>query len=166
MKPTRRISPPGTYFVTATTFQRRRFFVVESYARLFPKTLYHYRRQGRFQLHEFVLMPDHSHLLITPASDVTLERAMQFIKGGYSHAVGQEISRREIWQKGFTDHRIRDAADYAGHRIYIHQNPVEAKLVAKPEDYRYSSAFPGFRLDPWPAAAKAAVIPNAPVARL
>jgi len=31
------------------------------------------------------------------------------IKGGYSHAVGIEISRREIWQKGFTDHRIRDA---------------------------------------------------------
>ena len=111
MKPTRLISPPGTYFVTTTTFQRRRFFIVENYARLFLKTLYHYRRQGRFQLHVFVLMPDHFHLLITPAPDVTLERAMQFIKGGYSHAVGQEISHREIWQKGFTDHRIRDAAD-------------------------------------------------------
>jgi REP element-mobilizing transposase RayT len=44
-------------------------------------------------------MPDHAHLLITPSSDLTLERAMQFIKVGYSHAVGQEISRREIWQK-------------------------------------------------------------------
>jgi putative transposase len=121
MKPTRLMSPPGTYFVTTTTFQRRRFFIVESYARLFLKTLYRYRRQGRFQLHAFVLMPDHVHLLITPARDVTIERAMQIIKGGYSHAVGQEISRREIWQKGFTDHRIRDAADYEGHRVYIHR---------------------------------------------
>lgn len=157
MKPTRLISPPGTYFINFSTFQRRRLFVVESYARLFLKTLYGYRREGRFRLHAFVLMPDHVHLLITPAPDVTLERAIQFVKGGYSHAVGVEISRREIWQKGFTDHRIRDAQDFAGHRLYIHQNPVVAKLVARAEEYRYSSAFPGFKLDAWPPAAEAAI---------
>ena len=148
MKPTRLISPAGTYFVNFSTFQRRRFFIVESYARLFLRTLYGYRRQGRFKLHAFVLMPDHVHLIITPVAGITLERAMQFIKGGYSHAVGVEISKREIWQKGFTDHRIRDAEDFAGHRLYIHQNPVMAKLVANASEYRYSSAFPGFKLDP------------------
>ena len=100
MKPTRLISPAGTYFITFSTFRRRRFFVVESYARLFLKTLYGYRRQGRFMLHAFVLMPDHVHLLITPAVDVTLERAVQFVKGGYSHAVGIEISRRESGRRG------------------------------------------------------------------
>jgi putative transposase len=157
MKPTRLISPPGTYFVTFSTFQRARLFVVESYARLFLKTLYAYRRQGRFQLHAFVLMPDHVHLLHTPARDVTLERAIQLIKGGYSHAVGIEISRREIWQKGFTDHRIRDAQDFAGHLLYIHQNPVMGKLVGSAAEYRYCSAFPGFRLDGWPPAAEAAI---------
>jgi putative transposase len=157
MKPSRLISPPGTYFVTFSTFQRRRFFVVESYARLFLKTLYGYRRQGRFALHAFVLMLDHVHLLLTPARDPTLERAMQLIKGGYSHAVGVEISCREIWQKGFTDHRIRDAQDFAGHRLYIHQNPVMGKLVQSAAEYRYSSAFPGFKLDAWPSAAEAPV---------
>lgn len=157
MRPTRRISPPGTYFVSCTTFQRRRFFVVESYARLFLKTLYGYRRQGRFLLHAFVVMPDHVHLLLTPAAEITLERAMQLIKGGYSHAVGIEISRREIWQKGFTDHRIRNANDFAGHRLYIHQNPVVAKLVASAAEYRYSSAYPGFMLDARPPAAEAAI---------
>ena len=157
MRPTRLISPPGTYFVNFSTFQRRRLFVVESYARLFLETLYSYRRQGRFLLHSFVVMPDHIHLLLTPAAEITLERAMQLVKGGYSHAVGVEISRREIWQKGFTDHRIRDAQDFAGHRLYIHQNPVVAKLVASAAEYRYSSAYPGFRLDAWPSAAEAAI---------
>ena len=157
MKPTRLISPPGTYFVTFSTLQRRRFFVVESYARLLLKTLYGYRRQGRFALHAFVLMPDHVHLLFTPASDVTLERGVQLIKGGYSHAVGVEISRSEIWQKGFVDHRIRDAQDFAGHRLYIHQNPMMGKLVENAVEYRYCSAFPGFRLDTWPSAAEAAL---------
>ena len=84
MKPTRTVSPPGTYFVTFSAWQRRTLFVVESYARLFLKTLYGYKRQGRFQLHAFVVMPEHVHLLLTPAVDVTLERAVQFIKGGYS----------------------------------------------------------------------------------
>ena len=37
--------------------------MVESYVRLFLKTLYGYRRQGRFYLHAFVLMPDHVHLI-------------------------------------------------------------------------------------------------------
>lgn len=129
--------------------------MVESYARLFLKTLYGYRRQGRLQLHAFVLMPDHVHLLLTPAREITLERAMLLIKGGYSHAVGVEISRREIWQKGFTDHRIRDAEDFVGHRLYIHQNPVMEKLVERAAEYRYCSAFPGFKLDAWPPAAKA-----------
>jgi len=78
-------------------------------ARLFLQTLYSYRRQGKFELHAFVLMPEHFHLLLTP-SEITLERALQFIKGGYSHAVKESLRNpMEIWERGFTDHRIRDA---------------------------------------------------------
>ncbi len=101
-------------------------------------------------------MPEHVHLLLTPALDVTLEHAIQFIKGGYSHSLGSILGRkREIWQRGFTDHRIRDTQDYLNHNTYIHRNPVERDLVFDPCEYRYCSAFPGFKLDPWPAAAKA-----------
>lgn len=156
MKPTRAISPRGTYFVTFITWDRRRLFVVEAYARLFLKTLYSYRRQGKFQLHAFVLMPEHVHVLLTPPNDVTLERAIQFIKGGYSHAFGLEFRRGEVWQRGFTDHRIRDAEDFANHRDYIHQNPVRRGLVECPEQYRYCSAHPGFKLDERTSAAEAA----------
>ena len=82
MKPVRLISPPGTYFITFTTWQRQRLFVVESYVRLFLKTLYGYRRDGRYRMYAFVLMPEHVHLLLTPADEVTIERAIQLIKGG------------------------------------------------------------------------------------
>jgi putative transposase len=157
LKPTRTLNPHGTYFVTFSTWQRRRLFVVESYARLFLKTLYGYRKQGRFELHAFVLMPEHVHLLLTPDPDVTLERSIQLIKGGYSHALGVELGRKsEVWQRGFTEHRIRDAEDFDPHRNYIHENPVKRGIVESSPDYRYSSAFPGFKLDSWPSAAKAA----------
>jgi REP-associated tyrosine transposase len=161
LKPGRLISPPGTYFVTFSTWQRRRLFVVENYVRLFLQTLYRYRREGRFQVHAFVVMPEHVHLLLTPGHDVTLEHAVQLIKGGYSHALGAVRGRREIWQRGSTDHRIRDGRDYAHHRDYIHRNPVERKLVSDPRDYRYGSAYPGYRLDPWPPAAKAEISKSA-----
>jgi putative transposase len=157
VKPTRLMSPPGTYFVTFSTWQERRLFVVESYARLFLKTLYGYKRQGKFQLHAFVLMPGHVHLLLTPAEDVTLERAIQSIKGGYSHAFGLEFGRNEVWQRGFTDHRVRDVEDFEIHREYIHQNPVKRGLVHVAREYRYCSAFPGFKLDERTSAAKAEV---------
>lgn len=96
-------------------------------------------------------MPDHFHLILTPKETLSLERAMQYIKGGFSFRYGKEINeRREVWQKSFTNHRIRDAMDYARHRDYIHQNPVRAKLLERAELYPYSSAFPGFELDPPP----------------
>lgn len=58
-------------------------------------------------------MPEHVHLLLTPAEDVTLERAVQLIKGGYSRWFGIEFGKqKEVWQRGFTDHRIRDWTRY------------------------------------------------------
>ena len=157
MKPGRLISPPGTYFVTFSTWQRQRLFVIESYVRVFLKTLYRHRSQSRYELHAFVLMPEHVHLLLTPAIDVTIERAVQLIKGASSHELGGIIGkRREVWQRGFTEHRIRNEMDFMRHRNYIHQNPVKRRIVNNPSEYRYCSAFPGFKLDPWPPAAEAA----------
>jgi putative transposase len=159
LRPSRLFSPPGTYFLTFCTWHHRQLFPVEDYARLFLKTIFHYRREGHYLLHAFVLMPDHVHLLLTPAQDVTIERAVQLIKGGYSHALSTLIGRKsEIWQRGFTDHRIRDVQDFIHHRNYIHQNPVIARLAATRSGYRYCSAFPGFRLDLWRPAAKAGVV--------
>jgi hypothetical protein len=50
-----------------------------------------YRREGRFQVHAFVVMPEHIHLLLTPAPNETLEHAIQVIKAGHSHALGAII---------------------------------------------------------------------------
>ena len=130
-------------------------------ARLFLQTLYSYRRQGRFQLHAFVLMPEHFHLLLTPEG-IPLERAIQLIKGGYSHAVRERLgSTIEVWERGFTDHRIRDLEDFEHHRLYIHRNPVERRLVETASDFRYCSAFPGFKLDLWASAAEAGLLSSA-----
>ena len=145
-----------TFFVTAVTWGRRVIFRADPLARLFLDTLQRYRVQHRYLLHEFVLMPDHFHLLLTPMPEVSLEKAVQLIKGGFSFRVKRELgSNLEVWQPGPTNHRIHDAADYARHVEYIHQNPVKRRLVAKAEEYPYSSASGALGIDPAPPGLKA-----------
>src|SRR5204863_4838009 len=121
------------FFITTVTAQRKQLFRCERAAKLFLDTMFGYRDRGTFQLYEFVVMPDHVHLVLAPKMTVTLERAMQFIKGGYSHRYMKETgSRIEIWERSFTNHRIRDWDDYEKHRRYIHLNPVRAGLAQLP----------------------------------
>lgn len=144
----------GTYFVSSQTWQRRDLFRNEELAQLLRDTILSYRDAGKFLLHEFVIMPNHLHLIITP-SDITLERAMQLIKGGYSHAVAQTGRKNlEVWQRGFTDHRIRDAEDYQRHLDYIYQNPVRAGLCTSSESYIWGSASGRWKLDDVPQRLK------------
>jgi putative transposase len=138
--------------ITSSTWGRRSLFQNERWAQLLVDTLYHYRGSA-YLLHEFVIMPDHIHVLLTPK--ISLEKAVQFIKGGFSYRVKKELgSNMEVWQKGFSDHRIRDANDYRLHQIYIQQNPVRRKLCARGEAYPYSSAYGAHELDPAPQGLK------------
>lgn len=147
--------PERIFFVTTVTAQRKPLFRYERAAQLFLDTLFGYRERGIFLLHEFVVMPDHVHLILTPAVTVSLERSMQFIKGGYSHRYMKETgSRMEIWERSFTNHRIHDWDDYQKHRRYVHLNPVRAGLAPSAQDYSYCSARPDFPLDAAPPRLK------------
>ena len=79
------------------------------------------RNQAEFQLHDYVIMPDHLHLLTTPVGP--LERTAQLIKGGFSFQAKRKFEwKSEIWQRGFADHRIRDEEDFDHHIMYIQKN--------------------------------------------
>jgi putative transposase len=133
----RRTATTGTFFITTITYNRRRLFQVPANAELFVETLQHYRAEGAYKLHAFVVMPDHAHLLLTPI-DKTISQIMNLIKGGFSRRFA---SRFPIWQRGFADHPIPDAAHFQSRRTYIHQNPVLAHLAIAAELYPYSSAY-------------------------
>jgi len=92
-----------TYLVTAVTAQRRSLFQVTATAQLLEQTILDYRTQGKFLLHAFVIMPDHFHVLITPAPDVSLEKAMQFIKGGFSFRLKSKL---DVWTRSFNESQI------------------------------------------------------------
>ena len=91
------------------------------------------------ELHAFVIMPDHVHLLLTPAPDVSVEKAMQYIKGGFSFRLKSKI---DVWERSYDSRRIIDLHDYNTRASYIHQNPIRAGLVSEPNHFVFSSANP------------------------
>ena len=149
-----------TFFITTVTWQRVPIFRIETRARLLIDVLRDYRNRGKYLLHEFVVMPDHLHLVLTPAAEISLERAVQFIKGGYSYRL-RKVEKIQVWQQSFTNHRIRDAEDYLGYCEYVRLNPVRAKLAWDAAGYPYSSASVGLRLDEAPRGLKPAFLRSA-----
>jgi putative transposase len=147
------MDPQRTFFITTVTWQRVPIFRVEDRARLFIEVLRNYRDQGKYLLHEFVVMPDHIHVLLTPVIESSLERAVQFIKGGYSYRL-RKMDRIKVWQQSFANHRIRDAEDCQRHRDYIRMNPVRARMVREAAEYAFSSANAEFPLDEIPQGLK------------
>jgi putative transposase len=150
----RKLAPQTTrtFFITTNTWGRRSLFQTDRMCQLFMDVLQKNRQLRRFELHEFVVMSEHIHLLITPAAQHSLEKCTQFIKGGFSFRAKKELGfNHEVWMPGSNEHRVKDGRDYAEHVRYIRENPVKAGLVTSPQEFRFSSASGLWELDPAPA---------------
>jgi len=142
--PTRKADPKQiirtsrTFFVTTKTSMGRALLQSEGNATLFIDVLRSYVTAKKFRVHDFVVMPDHVHLLMTVSGEMSIEKAVQFIKGGFSYRLRKETGYAgEVWQKGFSEVRVDDPESFAKHREYIAQNPVKRGLVSRPEEYPY-----------------------------
>jgi len=99
-------------------------------------------RSKKIVVRDFVVMPNHVHILMTVPGEMSLEKAMQLIKGSFSFRANKELEfRGEIWQRGFSDERINDEQSFQQHQEYIDNNPVNAGLANSPVEYLYGSAY-------------------------
>ena len=111
-------------------------------ADLFADVLRCYIREGKFKVHDFVVMRNHVHLLITIGDDMTIEKAIQLIKGNFSYRAKRELGFKGwIWQRGFSDVQVRDDAAFRAHQLYIYNNPVKAGMARVPEEYPHGSLY-------------------------
>ena len=132
------LSSGRVFFATTKTSMGRRLLQSERNAILLIDVLRSNVAAGRFRLYDFVIMPDHLHLLMTLPGELSVEKAMQLIQGGFSYRLKREFGYQgEVWQRGFSEVRIIDRQGFLQSREYIVQNPVEAGLVDTAEDYPY-----------------------------
>jgi len=140
-----------TFFVSTATWERRSILQSTMLCDLLLNVLRENRAKQRFELHEFVIMRYHVHLILTPSSLIPIEKAIQFIKGGFSFRAKKDLNfNGEIWQKGYNEQRIKHAHDYTEKATYIRMNPVRAGYVANPDQFPYSSARLKTEIDPPP----------------
>lgn len=92
-----------------------------------------------WRMHAFVLMRNHDHLFIeTP--EPNLSAGMQYLNGSYTSYFNRRHRRcGHLFQGRFKGHLIEERGYFLEVSRYIHLNPVRAKVVARPEQYPWSS---------------------------
>jgi REP-associated tyrosine transposase len=97
-----------------------------------------------WRLHAFVLMTNHEHLFVeTP--EANLSAGMHLLNGSYTGYFNLRHRRvGHLFQGRFKAHLVEEEGYFTEISRYIHLNPLRAKLVAKPEQWKWSS-YGGYR---------------------
>ncbi len=98
------------------------------------------RREHRFLLTAWVFLPDHWHAIIAPRYPLSISRVLETLKVASTRRINARHNLAGgIWQGRFFDRALRTVKEYHETVEYIHRNPVRRGLVARPEDWRWSS---------------------------
>ncbi|HEY1986197.1 MAG TPA: transposase [Terracidiphilus sp.] len=123
------------HFITFSCYQRRPYLGCAARRALFESALERIRRRSGFVVLGYVVMPEHVHLLVNEPIVSALDRAVQALK--LSVCVRQP--ERPFWQARYYDFNVFSVAKQKEKLRYMHRNPVVRGLVAKPEDWAWSS---------------------------
>jgi REP element-mobilizing transposase RayT len=159
----RQFTEENTFFITTTVVEFAPVFAEEMCSKLLIDNIKYYQSCSHtFSVLGFVIMPTHFHWIIRldPRSD-NISNIMRDIKKYTAWDVMTQIEvlgrkdllrifrrnapkstdqKRKLWMKRFDDEIIRNYEMFLAKLEYIHQNPVKAGLVSKPEEFKYSSA--------------------------
>jgi len=148
-------SDSSTYFLTFVVWKRIPIFELESCARAVIDTLAFYIEKRSFDLHGYVIMPDHIHLVLTTVDGRKPGQVVGPVKSYISHVIGDfqflrsykpsselfSPSGFRLWVPRFDEVTIRDDTMLLQCLEYIHSNPVKSGLVTETSKYPYSSAY-------------------------
>jgi putative transposase len=97
----------------------------------------------RYLLHNWVVMPNHVHMLMTPTPGTSLESILKPLKSFTSLEIHKQLGGQgRLWQADYFDRLMRDLGHFDRTALYIEWNPVKAKLCTDKTHWPYSSANP------------------------
>ena len=134
--------PNSLVFITNVVHLREPVFAEPANMELLRTVLRNVKELHPFQMLAYVFLLEHFHILIRPTGASNFSKIMQSLKTNFTKQYAKQLgipSGMKFWQKRFYDHVIRDEDDLQRHMDYIHYNPVKHGLVARPEDWPYSS---------------------------
>jgi len=134
------------HFVTFVTKDR---WILPEWARDIVLGCIRHDDTHRYDLDAAVVMPDHTHLVLTPGLDdqrtsvAPLFEIMKTIKGASAHKINKILCRHgAVWQEESFDRVLRSSEDIYAKVLYVLENPVRCKLVSDWREYRWSYHHP------------------------
>jgi putative transposase len=123
------------HFITFSCYHRLPYLARPKAKDLFESALERIRTRYEFVVAGYVVMPEHVHLLVSEPREGALDRVIQALK------LSVTVRRRErpFWQARYYDFNVYTEEKRVEKLRYMHRNPVVRGLVAKPEDWPWSS---------------------------
>ncbi|MEA3546647.1 MAG: transposase [Thermodesulfobacteriota bacterium] len=136
-----RISPSGIpVHVIQRGNNRQACFVCDDDHGVYVGWLKEYSKKYRVDIHAWVMMTNHVHLLCTPRQEGGISRMMQSLGRRYVQYFNYENRRSgTLWEGRFKSCLIQAKRYLLEVYRYIELNPVRAEMVADPGEYRWSS---------------------------
>jgi putative transposase len=109
-------------------------------AELVVASLHYGAKIEHYDLHSWVIMPNHVHLLLTPL--VSVSKLLGSLKAATARRANVLLQRtgQPFWQDESYDHLVRNGDEFQRIQRYIENNPVRAGLSGMPREYLWSSA--------------------------
>jgi putative transposase len=123
------------HFLTFSCYRRQAYLSAVAAMDLFEDALERVRQRYLFVVAGYVVMPEHVHLLVNEPRRALLSKAIQALK----LSVSMRSRERPFWQAHYYDFNVSTHEKFVEKLRYIHRNPVRRGLVAKPEDWKWSS---------------------------
>jgi putative transposase len=102
----------------------------------------HHFDGARYRLIAWVIMPNHVHVLVEQIEGYPLGDIIHAWKSFTAKQANKQLARSgAFWAPDYFDRYIRDQAHYDVAVYYIHRNPVKAGLVARAEQWQWSSVW-------------------------
>ena len=137
--------PGGTYFFTLNLRDRRSDLLVR-HVDLLRESWRDVSHTRPFETLAAVVLPDHMHIVIAlPEGDAEYPARLRLLKSGFTRRLSENAKHkgrkgeRNVWQRRYWEHAIRDEADLEAHVSYVHFNPVKHRHVAEMDDWPYST---------------------------
>ena len=149
-------NPNHIYFITTNVKSGFPFFKDDQICNILINTIKINKNIKEFKLFGFVIITNHTHLLINATITNNISEVMRSIKTNSSREINRylkynegRVARPDLherfdiprfkWQERFYDHVIRNDNDYYNHIEYIYQNPLKHLRMENYEDFKYSS---------------------------
>ena len=126
------------HYLTFSCYKRRPNFGTVESRTTFESALERVRKRYGLCVYGYVVMPEHVHMLMSESERGTLAQVMQSLKQGVARTLALR-AKESFWQARYYDFNVWSERKFVEKLRYIHRNPVERGLVARPEDWDGSS---------------------------